>query len=101
MSERGMMGLYESILEEVSREETSSYSEANHSHGRRWSPPAPEAGGYVTVEDLEWEQECLHRERLKILQEEKKRTAETGPSGHCPGRVYLHRGRGWCSGRYG
>ena len=37
---------------------------------------APGAGGYVTVEDLEREQERLQREWIKVRQEEEKRSKE-------------------------
>ena len=51
------MGLYKRILEEVSEEEAPGHRKATPSHGRVWSLSAPGAGGYVTVENLEWEQE--------------------------------------------
>ncbi len=70
------MGLYERLLEEASKEKRAPDSTVAGSHlavvrGR----PAPEAGGYVTVEDLEREQERLQRERRKALQEHKRRTS--------------------------
>ena len=40
------------------------------------SLPAPGAGGYVTVEDLELEQESLQRERQRVQREKDKRSSE-------------------------
>ncbi len=71
------MGLYERLLEEASREKRASgHTEAAHSYGRIWSPPAPGAGGYVTVEDLEWEEERRTRERMEALRRHKRRTSD-------------------------
>ena len=69
------MGLYERIVAESSREEkVPEYTGATA--GRGWRHPAPEVGGYITVEDLEWEQERLQRKQMKALQGEKRRSAE-------------------------
>lgn len=38
--------------------------------------PAPGAGGYLTVEDLEWKQERLQQEQMKVQQQQEKRTKE-------------------------
>ena len=70
------MGLYERLIEEASGEGTSGYKDIASSYGRTWSLPAPGAGGYITVEDLEREQERLQRKRIKTQQEVEKRSSE-------------------------
>ena len=70
------MGLYKRILEEVSQEETPGHSEAASSYRRVWRHPAPEVGGYLTVEDLELEQEWLQRERRRVQEEKDKTSGE-------------------------
>ncbi len=72
------MGLYKRLLEEASKEERDpDYREAAYSSKRIWSLPAPgAAGGYVTVEDLEWEYERQERERIKVRQEKERRAKE-------------------------
>ena len=70
------MGLYKRILEEASQEETPGHKVMTPSYGRAWSLSAPGAGGYVTVENLEWEQERLQQERQRVQQERDKRSAD-------------------------
>ncbi len=71
------MGLYERILKEVSRKEPSDKGEVASGYGRHWwSLPAPGAGGYVTVVDLQWAEERLQREQVTVLQDQKRRASE-------------------------
>ena len=70
------MGLYKRILEEVSQEEIHGHKVVPPSYGRAWSLSALGAGGYVTEEDLEREEKRRERERVKVWQEEEKRSSE-------------------------
>ena len=71
------MGFYECLLEEASREKRAPGSrEVASSYGKVWRHPAPEVGGYVTVEDLELEQERLQQEQMKVQQQQEKRSKE-------------------------
>ncbi len=72
------MGLYERLLEEARKERTTD-SERAGSVGtthRGWREPVPEAGGYITVEDLEQEQERLQQEWRRVEQQEQERRSK-------------------------
>ena len=71
------MGFYECLLEEASREKRSPDSnEEVPRYGKVWRHPAHEVSGYLTVEDLEREQERLQQERQRVQQEKDKRSSE-------------------------